>query len=124
IDQGPSYGSMTVRYAGPQIRHAAAAGRQALIEQAAEHFDVSVNELTTSDGTISVVGAPDKSITYGELVDGKPLDVQIEASGETFGLEIAPDQEVKTPSTYTVVGQSVPRIDIPAKVTGEFTYMH
>src|SRR5699024_7868016 len=62
IDQGPSYGSMTVRYAGPQIRHAAAAGRQALIEQAAEHFDVSVNELTTSDGTISVVGAPDKSI--------------------------------------------------------------
>lgn len=26
VDQGPTYGSMTVRYAGPQIRHAAAAG--------------------------------------------------------------------------------------------------
>jgi len=37
VDQGPTYGSMTVRYAGPQIRHAAAAGRQALLDLAARH---------------------------------------------------------------------------------------
>ena len=45
VDQGPSYGSMTVRYAGPQIRHAAAAGRQALLDLAAAHFGVPANQL-------------------------------------------------------------------------------
>lgn len=123
IDQGPSYGSMTVRYAGPQIRNAAAAGRQALMNQAAEYFKVSANQITTTAGVLSVIGYADKTITYGELVDGKPLDVQIGASGEAFGLVVAPDQEVKNPSTYSVVGQSVQRKDIPGKVTGEFTYM-
>jgi CO/xanthine dehydrogenase Mo-binding subunit len=124
IDQGPSYGSRTVRYAGPQIRSAAAAGRQALIEQAAEHFAVSPNQIATNAGVLSVIGHPDKSITYGELVDGKPLDVEIEATGEKFDLVVAPEQAVKDPSAYTVVGQSVQRKDIPGKVTGEFTYMH
>ena len=45
VDQGPTYGSMTIRYAGPQIRHAAAAGRQALLDLAARHFDVPVSQL-------------------------------------------------------------------------------
>ncbi len=124
IDQGPSYGSRTVRYAGPQIRGAAAAGRQALIEKAAEQFGVSPNQVTTNAGVLSVIGHPDTSITYGELVDGNPLDVEIEASGEKFDLVVAPEQAVKDPSRYTVVGQSVQRKDIPGKVTGEFTYMH
>ncbi len=60
VDQGPSYGSMTVRYAGPQIRSAAAAGRQALLDLAAEHFEVSPNQLVAKDGTIAVIGLPDR----------------------------------------------------------------
>ena len=67
VDQGPSYGSRTVRYAGPQIRHAAAAGRKALLDLAGAHFGVSANQLAIKDGTISVIGEPDKSITYGKL---------------------------------------------------------
>src|SRR6185312_7893767 len=42
VDQGPTYGSMTIRYAGPQIRHAAAAGREALLDLASRHFGVPV----------------------------------------------------------------------------------
>ena len=68
VDQGPSYGSMTVRYAGPQIRSAAASGRQALLNLAAEHFKVSPNQLIAKDGTISVVGFPDRTVTYGKSV--------------------------------------------------------
>lgn len=58
VDQGPSYGSRTVRYAGPQIRYAAAAGRGALLDLAAAHFGVSANQLVAKGGTISLIDAP------------------------------------------------------------------
>src|SRR6185437_10741277 len=99
VDQGPSYGSMTVRYAGPQIRSAAAAGREALLNLAAEHFKVSPNELVAKDGTISVVGSPDRTVTYGKLVDGKRLEMEIGASGERFAMKVAPNAHAKDPST-------------------------
>ncbi|MGH8118099.1 MAG: molybdopterin cofactor-binding domain-containing protein, partial [Rhodanobacteraceae bacterium] len=123
VDQGPSYGSMCVRYAGPQVQHAAAAGRQVLLDMASKHFGVPVDKLAASAGVISVVGAPGKSITYGKLVDGKRLDVTIGASGKTFGMKVAPNAKLKDPSKYTVIGKSVQRKDIPGKVTGEFTYL-
>jgi nicotinate dehydrogenase subunit B len=123
VDQGPSYGSRTVRYAGPQIRQAAAAGRQALLDLAAARFGVSANQLATGDGTISAIGSPDKTITYGKLVDGKRLNMAIGASGERFDMVVAPGVRTKDPSTYTVVGKSVPRKDIPGKMTGQFTYV-
>ena len=123
VDQGPTYGSMTVRYAGPQIRQAAAAGRQALLDLAAAHFGVSANQLIVKDGTIAVIGDPDRSSSYGKLVDGKRLDMEIGASGERFGMKVAPEARPKDPSTYAVIGRSVPRKDIPGKVTGQFTYI-
>ncbi len=123
VDQGPSYGSMTVRYAGPQIRHAAAAGRQALLDLAASKFDVPANQLVTTNGTISVIGFPGRSITYGKLVDGKRLNMEIGATGERFHMVVAPQAHPKDPSTYKVIGKSVPRKDIPAKMTGQFTYI-
>ncbi|HKJ95278.1 MAG TPA: molybdopterin cofactor-binding domain-containing protein, partial [Gammaproteobacteria bacterium] len=123
VDQGPTYGSRTIRYAGPQIRHAAAAGRQALLDMAAERFDVPAGQLRTDNGTISVVGYPDRSISYGDLVNGQRLDMHVESSGTRFDMKVAPDVTTKDASTYSVVGQSVPRTDIPGKVTGEFTYV-
>jgi len=123
VDQGPTYGSMTVRYAGPQIRHAAAAARKALLDMAAGHFKLPAQQLIARDGKVAVIGAPDQSVTFGELVDGKRLDIDIETTGQGFGLKVAPDAPVKDPSTYSVVGQSLRRKDIPGKVTGQFTYI-
>src|SRR5699024_7746646 len=120
---GPSYGSMTIRYAGPQVRQAAAAGRQAMLTLGAKHFGLPAAQLSAADGVISVVGNTSRSVTYGELVNGRRLDMKIGASGKKFGMKVAPDAPAKDPSTYTVVGQSLPRKDIPGKVTGEFTYM-
>ncbi|MDN5874095.1 MAG: molybdopterin-dependent oxidoreductase, partial [Sinobacteraceae bacterium] len=122
IDQGPTYGSMAVRYAGPQIRHAAAAGRQVLLKMASKHFGVAVDKLAVEAGVISVAGSS-RHISYGKLVDGQRLDVKIGASGKTFGMKVAPEAKLKDPSKYTVVGTSVPRKDIPGKVTGQFTYL-
>ena len=123
VDQGPTYGSMTVRYAGPQIRHAAAAGRQALLDLAAKHFGVPANQLAAKEGTISISGSPGRTITYGKLVDGKHLDMEIGASGERFGMKVAPKARLKDPSTYTVVGRPIARKDIPDKITARFTYV-
>ncbi|MCU4159566.1 molybdopterin-dependent oxidoreductase [Acidiphilium sp. AL] len=123
VNQGPTYGSMTIRYAGPQIRHAAAAGRQALLDLAAAHFKVKADRLVAKDGRISVQGDAHRAISYGRLVDGKRLDMTIGAAGKGFGMKVAPNARVKNPATYTVVGKSVMRKDIPAKITGAYTYI-
>jgi nicotinate dehydrogenase subunit B len=123
VGQGPTYGSRTIRYAGPQIRHAAAAGRKALLNLAASHFKVSANELIVKNGTISVIGVASRSITYGKLVDGKRLDMEIGATGKSFAMKVAPQIKPKQPSTYTVVGKSIARKDIPGKMTGAYTYI-
>ncbi|MEO8858341.1 MAG: molybdopterin cofactor-binding domain-containing protein, partial [Burkholderiaceae bacterium] len=123
VDQGPSYGSRTVRYAGPQIRHAAAAGRQALLNLAATHFKMPAGQLSAKDGKVFVTSTSARSVSYGELVAGKQLDITIGASGKAFDLKVAPDAVLKDPTAYTVVGQPVHRKDIPGKVTGQFTYM-
>jgi len=123
VDQGPTYGSMTIRYAGPQIRHAAAAGRQALLDLASRHFGVAADRLVVDQGTISVAGSPDRVITYGKLVDGKRIKVEIGASGKGFDLKVAPHTRTKDPATYRVVGRPLARKDIPAKVMATFTYV-
>jgi nicotinate dehydrogenase subunit B len=123
VDQGPTYGSMTIRYAGPQIRHAAAAGRQALLDLGSRHLGVPVSRLVASQGTISVAGSPDRAVTYGKLVDGKRINVAIGASGQRFDLKVAPQVRTKDPATYGVVGQPLPRKDIPDKVMGRFMYV-
>ena len=123
VNQGPSYGSRTIRYAGPQIRHAAAAGKAALFDLAAKHFKVEASELSVANGIISVNGAPSRSISYGKLVDGKKLTMEIGASGKSFDMVVAPQAQLKDPATYTIVGTSVKRKDIPAKITAEYTYI-
>ncbi len=123
VDQGPTYGSMTIRYAGPQIRHAAAAGRQALLDLASRHFGVPVSQLVATQGTVSVAGSPERAITYGKLVDGKRINVEIGASGKGFDLKVAPRVHTKDPATYGIVGRPLPRKDIPGKVTAQFSYV-
>ena len=123
VDQGPSYGSLAIRMAGPQIRHAAAAGRAVLLDLAAKHFKVPAERLVVREGIVEVSGVPDQRITYGELVGGRRLNFSIGASGESFAMKVAPQARTKDPSTYTVVGRPVRRKDIPAKVTGAFTYV-
>ncbi|MGH7073494.1 MAG: molybdopterin cofactor-binding domain-containing protein [Stellaceae bacterium] len=123
VNQGPTYGSLTVRYAGPQIRHAAAAGRQALLDLAAAHFKVPADHLTAKGGMIRVKGDAKRAIGYGTLVGGKRLDMTIGATGKSFGMKVAPKAKLKNPADYTVVGTPVARKDIPGKITATFTYI-
>ena len=111
-DQGPTYGSLSIEIGGMQIRHAAATARRALLRQAARRFNLAEGELRVDRGVIKAAHST-RSVAYGDLIGGK-----------TFALAIDKDAPLKDPGTYTVVGRSQLRLDIPDKVTGRFTYMH
>ena len=73
---------------------------------------------------VSVTGDASRRVSYGELVDGRLLGVAIPVKGKGagFGLELG-GARPKAASEYTIVGRSVPRVDIPPKVTGEHFYI-
>ncbi len=108
-DQGPTFGSLSIQNGGMQIRQACATAREALISSAAQKLGVSAGDIVTKDATCSAAG---KSINYVDLLGNEVLNIKLN-----------PQARLKSPATYTVVGKSVPRVDIPAKLTGEFTYM-
>jgi nicotinate dehydrogenase subunit B len=110
-DQGPTYGSQSVQTGGAQIRQAAATARSALLEAASTRLGVAKDDLVVIDG---VVGAKsgDSRITFADLIGGK-----------NFSLKLDPAAPLKNPADYKIVGKPVERLDIPGKVTGQFTYM-
>jgi CO/xanthine dehydrogenase Mo-binding subunit len=124
VDQGPTVGSLTIKVAGPQLRQAAADGRLALLTMAATRLDVPAGKLTVTDGVITPAGDASRRVSYGELVDGRLLGVAVPVKGEGSGFALAlGGAQPKAASKYKIVGQSVARVDIPPKVTGEHFYI-
>jgi nicotinate dehydrogenase subunit B len=109
-DQGATIASETIQVTAVPLRKAAAQARLFLLAQAASRLELPLGELTIEDGLIR---GHNRSVSYGELI-----------SGETIRLELAHDIAVKDVDSYTIVGQSVPRVDLPAKATGELVYVH
>lgn len=109
--QGKTWGSLSIQNGGVQIRQAAATARQALLEEAAKQFGVPAESVIVEQGTVRSRSGTNQ-ITYGELIGGK-----------TFSLKLDKQAPLKDPATYKIVGHPVPRFDIPAKMTGQFTYM-
>ncbi|MBX9648108.1 MAG: molybdopterin-dependent oxidoreductase, partial [Xanthobacteraceae bacterium] len=110
-NQGATIASETIQITAVPLRMAAAQARQYLIARAAERLELSVEDLTIEDGLVR--GKDNRSVSYGELI-----------AGETIRLELADDVAVKDVNAYSIVGQSVPRVDLPAKATGELVYVH
>ena len=122
IDQAATVGSATIERGGPQLRQAAAAARLELLKLAAAHLNTPVEKLTVTDGVVSDGGSPAKKVSYAELVGGKRFNVKITATGAGGAMKVAPEVTPKDPKTYKIVGTSAPRVDLPPKFTGEFTY--
>ena len=114
-NQGGTVGSSGIRSGGPQIRAASAYAAQALAGLAATQLGVPATSLTVANGVVSGGG---KSVTYASLIGDKLFNVTMPTT--TLQQSVSP---AKAPSAYTVVGTRVPRIDIPDKVTGRWTYM-
>ena len=119
VDQGGSGGSDAIERDALAARRVAAEARRVLLELASERFEVSVDELTVSDGVISVASDSSQTAAYGELIGGRRFDVALTGRNvnETTGLA-----RIKAVQELKIVGQSIPRYDIPAKVDGSLEW--
>ena len=111
-NQGGTVASSSIARGGPRIRAAAAEARLAMLSLASKKLNSPLSSLTVSQGVVSVVGNPKQVVTYGELTGDKTLNTPFTGK--------AP---LKSPSEYKVVGTSVPRKDIPDKVSGKYVHM-
>ena len=81
-----------------------------------------VEQLQVKNGVVSVKGDESKSISYGALAGGNAFNEALRVSGGGFALNVEGKGKLKDPASYTVVGQSVPRVDLPPKIIGRATY--
>jgi nicotinate dehydrogenase subunit B len=109
-NEGYTSGSHSMQDSGTAIRHAAAQARAILVGLAAERLGVAAAGLHVANGVIAADGG--HAVTYAELVAVNPLHV-----------EAAPASTLREPARHKVVGRSMRRVDIPAKVTGGPAYV-
>lgn len=102
-------GSTSVRDAWIPMRTAGAVARDLLLRAASRKSGVPVGELVVSDGEVRRKDGG-RVARFGELLD------QIEH------LSAMPAPPLKKPSEFKLIGKPLPRLDIPAKVTGAATF--
>jgi len=111
-DQWLTAANLTIFQGGSELRRAAASARRALVERAAQRLSVPVDELIVDDGVVRTKSNPAQALRYGELI------------GDGLKVEVDPKVALRKSSEYRLIGKSIRRVDIPGKVTGEFTYIH
>jgi len=105
---GGTWGSLSTRSFGPNMRAAAAEARGVLLNLASEKLGVPVARLEVRDGIITDTKNIKNSVTYAQLTKGKRIEKY---------LDVKPPVEDYT--HFTCVGKSYKRVDAVAKVTGE-----
>ncbi|WP_213772150.1 molybdopterin cofactor-binding domain-containing protein [Bradyrhizobium sp. dw_78] len=109
-NEGYTSGSHSMQDSGTAILNAAAQARALLVAEAARRLDLPEDTLRTENGAVI---APDgRRLGYGDLVAGDMLHVQAQ-----------PTSKLKDPASFGIMGQPVPRLDIPNKVTGGAAYV-
>ena len=114
-NQGATIASATLQITAVPLRYAAATARQHLLIFAAHKLQITPDKLTCLGGVIFAKEDPTLAVSFGDLVAGSKSKVV---------LEIDDQAPLKPVSDYKIVGKSATRTDIPAKATGELTYVH
>ena len=124
VNQGGASGSTGIQKGGIALRNAAAEARRVLVDLASVRLGIPADRLGVVDGVVAVAGDPARKIGYGELIGGRYFDVPMSWNGK-FGNDLVAEGKAKPkpPSAYKIVGQSLPRFDVPAKVFGKLDYV-
>src|SRR5436305_10545901 len=96
------------------MSRAGAAGRMALTEAAAASMGVPAGELVVRDSTISHPKSK-KQMSFADIVKSGKIT-------KTFTPDELKAIKLKTPDQYTMIGVSVPQLDIPPKTNGSAKY--
>jgi isoquinoline 1-oxidoreductase beta subunit len=99
-------GSTSVRHMFEPLRKAGAAAREMLRTAAAQTWGAPVNECVASKNTVRDT-KNGKSLTYGELCE------------KASQLPVPENPPLKDESQFKIIGTSVPRLDVPDKVSGK-----
>lgn len=105
-------GSRTVRGYYNGLRHAGAQARYVLLYNAAEKWGVPQAELRTQPSVV-IHPASGRQMSYGEIAAFAEAPAEIPEIPET---------QWKKPEQFRLIGHSLPRFDIPAKVDGSAMY--
>jgi len=113
-DQGTTSGAQShpTNFNQSNLALAAATAREALVQMGAKRLGVPAELLTTADGQVVVRDDGSRRVSYGELIGGR-----------TFNLLLNRNARRKPASEWTVLGQPVRRLEIPAMATGQFEYV-
>ncbi len=105
-DEGSTSSSQSIEVSGRSVRLVSAELRTRVLARLAQRLNCAPEDLSVDDGVI--------------LQDGNPTehDYWSFAGPEDFAGDIEGSARPKSPATYKVVGQPVPRRDLIAKVTG------
>ncbi len=109
-DEGYTAGSHSMQDSGTAIRNAAAQVRAIVVGLAAQRLNAPPEQLQLRDGTVHA--ADGRSVGYGELVAGQEVHVQAQ-----------PQSALRPSASFNVMGHNLPRLDIPAKVSGGTAYV-
>ncbi len=132
-NQGPTIASASIQTHAAPLRAAAAQARAWLLAEAASRRDVPVETFDAREGVVfsrktgretgaepggkpggEPGGEPDRaSLAYGDLIGSRHVELRLDLA-----------TPLKPADQRTLVGTDVPRIDIPAKATGEYLYVH
>lgn len=112
-NQGATIASETIQITAVPLRLAAATARHHLLAKASAKTGVPFDQLLLEAGIIRASTGENWALTFADLVAGEHVRLSIDA-----------DAALKPASDYTLVGSSRPRVDIPAKATGQWTYVH
>lgn len=106
-NEGVTSGSQSIEYGGLALRYAAADARELLLERASSKLGTPVSDLKIQDGEIIAAG---RTTSYWTLADSELFQRQVSA-------------KVPLKKRHTTIGQSIERVDIPAKVSGGPAYV-
>jgi nicotinate dehydrogenase subunit B len=93
------------------LRQAAAQARRWLLDEAARALGLTAESVDSIDGQACAVDG--RRILFGTLVAGRHVELMLD-----------PTTPLKAATEHRVVGTSVPRVDIPAKVAGDAVFVH
>src|SRR5262245_54989115 len=116
LDMGGASAAIGVSHGGTMLRRTAAETRRLLVEMASEKLGVPVGALSVTDGVIHTADKA-KRVSYAELVGGRYLDRTVKWNGRlSNGLQVEVQAPLKKPADFKIIGQSLPRKDLPGKV--------
>jgi len=104
-NEGSTSGSRSVEEGGGALRQACAEVRDLLLQAAARKLDASLESLTVEDGAVRARSGG--AVTYWQLAP--EVSLAREATGQ---VRPKPADELK------MVGKTLPRLDLPAKISG------